>query len=146
MRKIQEQLLQKILCNPTIEKWVENKVMAFFVETITRLIARNPQYVNILNWITFVLTAASYIASKLLVTTGLLTPHELVILGQFVPILTGALFVFGQIPVQPKVVDSNDGIVIKQAVEATRPFTAISEKIQANAVVTQGKAETNEKG
>lgn len=140
--KILDSLVTNILCNPTIQKAVEKKGIAFLVEFITRFLSKNPTFFNVINWISLGVATLTGLPQTL-ISYGIAVPSWLAIFeNHFALVASIVVLVIGQLPVQPKVVGISDitDKPLKQPADATRPFTAISETIQANKVVSVGKA------
>jgi hypothetical protein len=143
--KILDNLVTKILCNPTIQKAVEKRGIAFLVEFITRFLSKNPAFFNVINWVSFGIATLTGLPETL-VSYGIAVPSWLAIFeNHFALVASVIVLIIGQLPVQPKVVGISDitDKPLKQPADATRPFTAISETIQANKVVTMGKGAAN---
>lgn len=138
--KILDALVEKIVANPRVQKWAEDKFKAYIIETLTRFLSSNPKYVNIANWTNTIIGTLALVLTHLAGIQHLLTPNELIWIGKILPAITYAMTIYGQMSVQPTVTGlADNGTVTKQDVIATRPFTAIVEK-QAAAQIIRSQA------
>ena len=143
MRKIQANILNSIVCSPWIKKKVENIVIAWIVEMLTRVIARNPRATNIAIWLTLgTFTGIGFLCKYL-------TPLHISLYwdGQInvaLAAFAAGVTAFGQTIVQPEIkgLDAN-GAVVKQDEAATRPFTSIVEAQTAAAISGKQKDGTD---
>lgn len=148
MRQIQAKLLNWIVCNPWIQEKAENKTSAYIIETITRIIARNPKYINIAIAITVGVLGVIGAVCKYLTPSYISIDIDNII-NVILATIGTSVTAFGQTSVQPEIKGMDEtGAVIKQDVAATRPYTDIVEiqqaaKIEANKIVIQGKANAN---
>lgn len=143
-------IVTKILCNPTIQRWAEDKGKAWCIETITRFLSANPQYYYIVNWVLIVLTGISsmlYYMSTLGIVLPPITVFHHVISLSFLA-TKAAIFIpaairFGtQFSTKENTIGVTDqGHPIQISAAATRPYTAI---IQAEKIALIGKAAIEE--
>lgn len=137
MRNLQAKALNFLVCNPWLAKKAANKFAAFIIETLSRIIARNPAYTNISIAITVgVCGIIGAICNHF--TPGAISVNLDNMINTALFSISGAITAYGQTVVQPEIkgLDANSAVV-KQDVAATRPFTSIME---ANKAASIGKA------
>lgn len=141
--KLIDNLVCKIMSNPKVEKAVESKGIAFFVETFTRLAAKKPVYWQIIQGIGVVVfiwnNIPLWLAQNGIPIPTIITNWE----NKTAGIIGVVVAITSQLATQSKVVTTDTtGTPLKQTDQTTMPFTA---PIEANKVLTQGKAVTEAK-
>lgn len=126
--KLIDNLVCKIMSNPKVEKAVESKGIAFFVETFTRLAAKKPVYWQILQGVGFVVfiwnNLPLWLAQNGIAIPTIVTQWESKTAG----IIGIVVAITSQLATQSKVITTDTtGAPLKQTDQTTMPFTSATE-------------------
>lgn len=127
--KFLDNLVCKIMKNPTVEKAVEKKGIGFAVEFLTRLVAQKPVFWKVIQGAGFIVFVWNnlplWLAQNGIPVPEIITTWE----NRTAGIIGIVVAITSQLATQSKVVGVNDttGAPIKQTDVNTMPFTAATE-------------------